>query len=193
MSKKKLDFDSLLQIYGKNPYLSKFNKTKKIPKQGGYKYGYNDKDPFVKIYFGVSGSSVLELFFNRTPELKVFCYVLRRLEINTGLVKVDYEDCANFMGLNQKQVSKGVGFLLKHDIMSKTTKHKCFYINPDYAFNGDKFGLSMYRAEQEENKKEERLEERRRQLEEMSSFSDARKAYKEDGYVPSELLKPKSK
>jgi hypothetical protein len=191
--KKKIDFDSLWQRYGKNPYLSKFNKTKKIPKQGGYKYEYNDKDPFVKIYFGADGSSVLELFFNRTQELKVFCYVLRKLEINTGLVEIDYEDCAKFMGLNQKQVSKGVNFLLQQNIMSKSLKYKCFYVNPEFSFNGDKFGLSMYRAEHEENKKEEKLEVRRKQLEEMSSFSDVRKAYKEDGHVPIELLKPKSK
>jgi hypothetical protein len=186
--KKKIDFESLWQIYGKNPYLSKFNKTKRVRDDKKVKYKYHDNDPFVKIYFDIKGVSVLELFFNRTQEFKVFCYVLKNLGINTGLVEINYSHCASCMGISNKQVSRGVSFLLKHDIISKSGASGYFYVNPDIAFNGDKFGLSLYRVNLEREEKESKKEAMLKEMNASMGFNEIRKAYEKDGYVPKNLL-----
>lgn len=186
--KKKLDFESLWQIYGKNPYLSKFNKTKRKRDGNKVTYKYYDKDPFVKIYFDLKGVSVLELFFNKTQEFKVFCYVLKNIQINTGLVELNYSHCGACMGISNKQVSRGVSFLLKHDIMRKSEASSYYYVNPDIVFNGDKYGLSLYRVNLEQEERDRKKEGMIKEMNDSMGFNDLRKAYEKDGYIDKKLL-----
>jgi len=143
--KKEDSYASTWQRYGENPYKAKFDKIRLCTTRNGIATQRpDDRDVFVKIFMPKEGSCVLDLFVGKSRELKVFIYILRNLAPDTGLCHVDYDLCARATKLDNKKVSLCVNYLLKNDVMKRSSLKFFFYVNPDLFFNGSRSNLSLH-------------------------------------------------
>lgn len=103
---------------------------------------YVDNEKFLKIY-----SSQLKEVFNLSHQAyKVFGYFLNIMQANkdSDLVIFNIDECMDFCEVNtHPMVYKGLLELTKKMFICRTNKAWAFYVNPAYAFNGNR--LIVYR------------------------------------------------
>jgi hypothetical protein len=99
-----------------------------------------DKERFSKIY----GAQLKEMFNLSHPSLKVYGYFLSEIGGNkdTDYIYFSMKDCLEFCGYSSHvMVYKGLTELIKKLFISKTNKPPQFWVNPRYAFNGNRIAI----------------------------------------------------
>lgn len=100
---------------------------------------YVDDDKFIKIY----QHHLKEMFALGGGAIKVFGYFLHEMQgvdgMNKDMVYFNVQDCMDFCTYRTHgQVYKGLTELIKNLFISIAPRTNFFYINPKYAFNGNR-------------------------------------------------------
>jgi hypothetical protein len=96
-----------------------------------------DSDKFTKIYH----KQLKEMFSLTYPALKVYGYFIKEIQDNKNadFVYFSIKDCMEFCGYSSHvMVYRGLTELVKKLFICKTNKPPQFWVNPLYAFNGDR-------------------------------------------------------
>lgn len=102
-----------------------------------------DKSEFVKLF-----CSGIDFMFNlRESEFKVFFYLLKNLQMNTGKAWFDMDECMEVTGFGKIWIYKALGCLCEKKFIARTN-NKCFYwINHSIAFNGSRLFIKQKNEE----------------------------------------------
>jgi hypothetical protein len=97
-----------------------------------------DKEQFVKLL----GAGV-QLMVDLSPKaLKVFIYCLKSLQQNSDQIYFDIDECKKMSGYrNHRSVYDGLVELIEKKVMAKANRVNIYFINPQYAFNGNRLVL----------------------------------------------------
>ncbi|MEY0164797.1 replication protein [Providencia rettgeri] len=148
------------KIIGKNDKLMVVSEEtgERIGGAGFFQYYEVDQTQFLKLY--VNGVKALtELTSAGT---KVFEVLYRAVQENKDNDKIflafDLID-QNIIKISESTFYRGMKELIKKDFIAETTIQNCYFLNPDYIFNGDRlsfvksFILKKSEPEKIENKK----------------------------------------
>lgn len=105
-----------------------------------------DKDQFVKIFH-----SQLQVIFDLSKAaLKIFSYIASVTEFGDKIL-FDLEDCKNYTGYKGvESIYKGIGELLKAEMIARTKQSNVYFINPQIFYKGDRIVLvTEYRKKRE--------------------------------------------
>jgi len=95
-----------------------------------------DRTKFVKVY----GDNLRNMFSLSHPALQVYGYIISQMIGKPNMTEVYFrlKDCAEFCGYSAKSmVYLGLTELIKRGFIAKTDRPPSFFVNPEYAFNGD--------------------------------------------------------
>ena len=102
------------------------------------KYQEVDRTKFVKIYV----NEIKNIFDLSTTGYKVFAYLLTCIKINNDEIYLNIQDCVDFCKWKATvQVYRGLGELMKNEIIAQSKKSNIWFINPNIIFNGDRFAF----------------------------------------------------
>lgn len=94
-----------------------------------------DEEKFAKLYLAELGA----LWELGKPAIRVFTYVITRLNPHQDSFTFDLDECQQFTGYkNHSSVFNGLAQLISHGIIARTTKHWQFFVNPMIVFNGSR-------------------------------------------------------
>jgi hypothetical protein len=96
-----------------------------------------DKEQFVKIFH----SQLQAIFDLSKSALKIFSYIASVTAFNDRIL-FDLEECKKFTGYRGSEaIYKGIGELIKAEIIARTVHHNIFFINPQIFYKGDRIVL----------------------------------------------------
>ncbi len=96
-----------------------------------------DRSEFVKMFTGN-----INLFFAiGESEIKVFFYLLKNMEINTGKAKFYMDVCKQETGYSKVSVYKAMGLLCSKKFIARSMYSYYYWVNPSIAFNGSRMTI----------------------------------------------------
>lgn len=96
-----------------------------------------DRAEFLK-FFKVGIAPLIQM---KNNEMKVFLYLVRGLQTNTGKAFFDMNDCILLTGFKKAWIYKSLAELCGHKFIART-EVKCYYwVNPTIVFNGSRLSI----------------------------------------------------